>query len=251
MSAEPLIEMAGVTVQAGDGVAVVLRDVDWRLARGECWAVGSAPGHGKTSWLATAASLNRPGGGTLRFFGRALEDATEREQVDWRRRMGYVFENGGRLLSHLTVAQNVALPLRYHAPEISDEDLGERVAGLLARSQLTGHALAMPSRLSQRLAQRASLARALATRTEVLFLDNPLSGLGPHEARWWTDYLRELRQENSAGADALTIVATCDDFRPWLELATRFAVIENDRLRVIGGRQEVSASQEPSVRELL
>jgi phospholipid/cholesterol/gamma-HCH transport system ATP-binding protein len=239
--------MAGVDVHTGDGAERVLRGVDWRVTRGECWAVGGAPGSGKTSLLATAASLNRPGAGALRFFGQELEVATEDEQIEWRRRMGFVFENGGRLLSHLTVAQNVALPLQYHVDEMSDEDLGERVAGLLARTQLTLHARTKPSRLSQRLSQRASLARALAVPTQVLFLDNPLSGLGSHDAQWWTEYLREIRQDSGG----LTIVATCGDLRPWLELATKFAVIEGDRLCVIGGREEVLASRNESVRELL
>ena len=260
MSAEVLIEMAGVDVPTGDGGEMVMRGVDWRVTRGECWAVGGAPASGKTSLLATAASLNRPGGGALRYFGRELDEATEDEQVDWRRRMGFVFGEGGRLLSHLTVAQNVALPLRYHAEEMDDDELGERVAGLLARTQLSAHARTMPSRLSQRLSQRAGLARALAVPTEVLFLDNPLSGLGPHDARWWTDYLRELRDEKvaetgraqtGASTSALTIVATCDHFRPWLELATKFAVIDGDRLRLLGGRDGVLASTESSVRELL
>lgn len=247
MSAETLIEMTGVTVHSEDGATTVLRDVNWQVARGECWAVGGAPGSGKTSWLATVATLNRPGVGALRCFGRELDEATEDEQVNWRRRMGYVFAHGGRLLSHLTVAQNIALPLQYHVHEMSDAELAERVAGLLARTKLTSYAQTLPSRLSQRLAQRAGLARALAVPTDVLFLDNPLSGLGAHDARWWTDYLRELRKDNAA----LTVVATCDDFRPWLDLATNFAVIEGDRLRALGGREQVLASQDDSVRELL
>jgi len=118
---------------------------------------------------------------------------------------------------------------------------------LLDRAELSALAPVMPSRLSVRLQQRASLARALAVPTEILFLDNPLTGLGPREARWWTDYLRELRRDDKA----LTIVATCDDYRPWLDVATQFAVIEAGKFRVLGGREQVLASTEASVRELL
>ncbi|HUK81407.1 MAG TPA: ATP-binding cassette domain-containing protein [Verrucomicrobiae bacterium] len=250
MNSEAFIELSGVDVVWEGGTTALLRDVNWRIAHGECWAVGGAPASGKTSLLATAASLNRPGAGSQRMFGRDLAEATEEEQVNWRRRIGYVFETGGRLLNHLTIAQNVALPLRYHL-DLDDEPLGERVDQLLARAELRTLARAMPSRLSLRQQQRASLARALAVPTEVLFLDNPLSGLGQRDVRWWTDYLHELRREHTTGGAVLTVVATCDDFRAWLELATHFAVIDNEQFRVLGGREQVLASNEPLVRELL
>ena len=245
MNGDAIIELAGADVLWEGGTTILLQDVNWRIARGECWAVGAVPGSGKTSLLATAASLNRPGAGKLRLFGRDLAEATEEEQVDWRRRIGFVFDNGGQLLNHLTIAQNVALPLRYHL-ELDEAELSERVEQLLKRAELTSADDAMPSRLSVRLQQRASLARALAVPTEILFLDNPLSGLGLRDARWWTGYLRELRS-----GDAMTIVAACDDFRPWLELATRFAVIDGERFRVLGGREQVLASTEPVVREFV
>jgi phospholipid/cholesterol/gamma-HCH transport system ATP-binding protein len=246
MNGDVLIELSGVDVHWEGGTSPVLRGVTWRIARGECWVVGSAAGSGKSSLLATAANLNRPGAGTLSIFGRDLAEATEEDQVNWRRRIGFVFENGGRLLSRLTVAQNVALPLLYHL-DIDDAQVGERVGQLLTRAELRSQARTMPSRLNLRLQQRASLVRALAVPTEVLFLDNPLSGLGTRDVRWWTEYLSELQQTN----DVLAVVATCDDFRPWLELATHFAVIDGEQFRELGGREHVLASTEQLVRELL
>jgi phospholipid/cholesterol/gamma-HCH transport system ATP-binding protein len=250
MNGEVLIELNGVEVLWEGGGSPLLRDVNWRIARGEYWAVGGAPDSGKTSLLATAASLNRPGAGTLRMFGRDLAEATEEEQVEWRRRIGFVFENGGRLLSHLSVAENVALPMRYHL-DLDETQVSERVDQLLTRAELRTYSRAMPSGLNLRLQQRASLARALAVPTDALFLDNPLSGLGPRDARWLTEYLRTLHRERADGGAALTIVATCDGFRDWLDLATQFAVVDGERFRVLGGREQVLASTEPVVRELL
>ena len=250
MSDEVLIELSAVEVLWEGGTAPLLRDVNWRVARGECWVVGGAPGSGKTSLLATVAGLNRPGAGTVRIFGRDLAEASEDEQVGWRRRIGFVFENGGRLLGHLTVAANVALPLLYHL-DLDEAQVDQRVEQLLSRTGTLSYAQTMPSRLNVRLQQRASLARALAVPTEMLYLDNPLTGLSPRDARWWTEYLRELRQARTSGDAALTIVATCDDFHPWLDLATHFGVIDGDRFRVLGGRDQVEASKESVVTELL
>jgi phospholipid/cholesterol/gamma-HCH transport system ATP-binding protein len=248
---DALIELNGVDVVWEGGTSALLREVNWRIGRGECWAVSGAPASGKTSLLATAASLYHPGAGTLRVFGRDLAEATEEEQVDWRRRIGFVFENGGRLLSHLSVAQNIALPLNYHADAMDEVQMSRRVEQLLSRAELLTLAGTMPSRLNRRLQQRGSLARALALPTAVLFLDNPFSGLGPRDERWWIEYLRELRNDRSAGSEALTIVATCDSFRGWLDLATHFAVIDGEKFRLLGSREKVLAADEPLVRELM
>jgi ABC-type transporter Mla maintaining outer membrane lipid asymmetry ATPase subunit MlaF len=251
MNDEVLIELNGVDVLWDGGTTVLLRDVSWRIARGEFWSVSGAPASGKTSLLATVASLNRPGAGTLRMFGRDLAEATEEEQVNWRRRIGFVFENDGRLLSHLTVAENIALPLSYHVEEMDEAQVGRRVEQLLSRTELLVQARTMPSHLNRRLQQRASLARALSVPTDMLFLDNPFSGLGPRDKLWWIKYLRELRKERTSGGAALTIVATCDSFQGWLDLATHFAVIDGERFRFLGSREQVLATDEPLVRELM
>lgn len=245
-----LIQLTDVDVTHAAAPAVVIRAVSWEIAPGDCWVVGGAPASGKTSLLATAAGLQTPAGGTLRILGGALAQATEAEQIAWRRSIGFVFANGGRLLHHLTVAENVALPLEYHL----EQDTGQtaaRVAELLTRAELLPLAAAMPSRLSGRLQQRASLMRALAVPTQVLFLDDPLSGLAPRDVRWWLDLLAELRARATAAGPPLTVVASCSDFRGWLDTATQFGVIEGDRFRVLGGRAHVLASETAAVRELL
>jgi phospholipid/cholesterol/gamma-HCH transport system ATP-binding protein len=223
MTGDALIELAGVDVLDETTGTPMVRDVNWRVARGEFWAVGGGPGSGKSALLATAAGLNRPGGGALRLFGESLAEANEETQVSWRRRTGFVFAHGGRLFNHLTVQENVALPLLYHE-DGSATEWPARVEAALARAELTAFAQTMPSRLGLRLRQRAALLRALIVPAEILFLDEPLTGLGGHEAKWWTDFLREQQR---AG---VTVVATCMDFEPWRGLADRFAVIKDKQL---------------------
>lgn len=248
---QTIIELKDVDVVHEDVPdAVLVRGVNWRIAAGEFWVVGGDQASGKTSLLTTAAGLNRHAAGSLRMFGHDLAQATETEQVDWRRRIGFVYEHGGRLFSHLTVADNVALPLEYHA-ELDDATLHARVDELLSVAELGPYADLMPSRLNLRLQQRVGLMRALAVPTEVLFLDNPLGGLGLREARWWLEFLRNLQAQQRAKGGALTIVATGSDFRGWMEAASHFAILSNQQFRVIGGRNELLASQEPGVREFM
>jgi phospholipid/cholesterol/gamma-HCH transport system ATP-binding protein len=251
MSAEPLIELVGVEVVHEEAPEQVLvQAVDWQIGPGECWVVAGDSASGKTSLLATAAGWNRPATGTLRIFGRELGEVSEAEQVGWRRRIGFVFEHGGRLLSHLTVSQNVALPLAYHT-ELEPEAIRARVRELLAQVEMETYAGVLPSRLSPRLQQRVALARALAMSREVLFLDNPLGGLSQSGMRWWSGFLRETRARQQAQGRPLTVVASAEDFRGWQELADHFAMIHERGFRVLGGRDQLAGSGDAVVREFL
>lgn len=251
MNDPSLIELIHLDVVHEDAPSQVLvRGVNWRIERGDFWIVGGDPSSGKTSLLATAAGLNRPAAGTLRIFGRDLADATEPEQVEWRRHIGFVFEGGGRLFSHLTVAANIALPLQYHLGH-DDDSVMARVEELLDWAQAKVYARFMPSRLNQAVQQRVALARALAVPTRVLYLDNPLGGLSLRERRWWLDALRGLQTKQKSAGEPLTIVATGNDFRGWLGLADRFAVIRDRSLHVVGGREDIEKSAEPAVREMI
>ena len=247
------IELAGVQVthyeDPSDG-EVVVRDVNWRIGAGEFWVVGGQPSSGKSSLLLTAAGLNRPAGGTLRIFGQDFNSAKEKDRVGWRRRIGFVFEQSGRLFSHLTVARNIALPLQYRQA-IEETEIVARVDELLTQTGLQDYASYMPSRLGLGVQQRVALARALASPIEVLFLDNPLSTLSWREVRWWLDILRQLPESRRVDGKPLAIVASADDFRGWIGVASQFAVVEGGQFRLIGGREQVEATAEPMVRELL
>ena len=234
MSAEILIELSGVDVARAEAPDTVLvGGVQWRIAAGDFWAVSGDPESGRSSLLATAAGLQPPARGAVKIFGRELAEASEAEQIDWRKRIGFVYEHGGRLLSHLTVAENVALPLQYHL-DLGEAETEAQVQEWLTRAELQSCADQKPSRLSPRLAQRGALLRALAVPTQVLFLDDPLGGEGPSGQRWWLGFLRDICTQRAAGGDPLTVVATGDELPPWRALATQFAAIEKRQL-CLGG----------------
>jgi ABC-type transporter Mla maintaining outer membrane lipid asymmetry ATPase subunit MlaF len=245
------IELVGVEVSYMDAPEVVLiEDVNWRIGRGDFWVVSGRPLSGKSALLMTAGGLNRPMRGTLRILGQDVAEAHEKDRVNWRQRIGYVFEHSGRLFSLLNVAQNIALPMQYH-PGMEEADIAARVDELLTLTGLQDYAGQMPSHLSLSIQQRVGLARALALSFEVLFLDNPLSTLSPRECRWWLDFLRQLQENHRAKGKPLTLVASADGFRGWTDVASHFAVVEGGRFQVVGGRDELSASAEPVVRDFL
>lgn len=245
MNAGPLIELARVDVaheDASDTVAVSA--VTWQIRAGDLWVVGGEIGSGKSTLLATAAGLARGASGAVRIFGREVGEASEAEQVGWRQQIGMVYEGGGRLLSHLTVAENVALPLLYHAVERRDE-AEAIVDDALERAGLKPYAYWLPSRLSARVQQRVALVRALIMPKRVLFLDNVLASLTPSAARWWIDYVQQARAQAAADGRPMAVVVSAHDMRGWLDVATKFAMIRDQQFQVLNGRDEAHREGAP------
>lgn len=234
-----------------DPEVAILEDVDWAVAPGDFWVVAGPPGSGKSHMLESAAGLLPPVRGECRVFGLSWLEMTPGARRKVRQRIGFVFADGGRLFGQLTVAENVALALCYHeACEFGR--VRERVESVLERTGVTAWADRYPQRLSRGLRQRVALARALALGPDVLFLDNPLSGLDAGQSRWWSEFLRQW----SAAASAVdgsphTLVVASDDLRPWLTAARQFGVIRGRRWEPLGGADAVRGSRDGLVRDLL
>jgi ABC-type transporter Mla maintaining outer membrane lipid asymmetry ATPase subunit MlaF len=190
--AGPLLELRDVAVASAEAPkSALLRGVNWTVTQGEFWVVGGLPGSGKSQLLQTAAGLLPPRAGAVRFFGRELAGTSAADLVRTRRRIGFVFADGGRLFNGLTVAQNVALPLCYHL-DCQPEAVSEAVEALLAITELKPLAGRLPARIHRAWRQRLALARALALGPELLLLDNPTAGLDRRQVRWWVEFLVQL-----------------------------------------------------------
>ena len=245
------IELREVDVARAEIVVPVpvVENVNWTVCAGDFWAVGAAPGAGKTDLLNTAAGLQKPIKGVHKLFGIDTRQLHEQEFVEKRLRVGMVFTNG-RLFPQLTIAENLALPICYHS-NWHEERAHDEVKSALAMTGLEKVANLRPNEVTRNLHQKIGLARALALQPEVLLVDNPLAGIDPRQSRWWLDFLCRLTQGHPSIGRKLTIVVTADDFRPWLEVARQFAVIREKRLEIIGSTAQVRESEESAVRELL
>lgn len=245
----PAIEMSGVAVGAmRDLHTVVVEDVNWTVAPGEFWAVAGLQGAGKSDFLMMTAGLVSPIAGSYRMFGAPMpifEDGRLRERL----RLGLVFD-GGQLFTHLTVFENVALPLRYHQ-NLTKAEAHAEVRQMLELTGLTEWADSTPGAIGRNWQKRVGLARALMLKPEVLLLDNPLGGMDRRHRNWWLAFLGRLAK----GADWLegrpmTLVATTDDLRLWRGRATCFAMMKEKRFIVLGAWADVEAASDELLREL-
>lgn len=154
----------------------ILRDVSFRAMARETLVLLGETGSGKTLSLKMAAGLLKPSAGHVTVLGRHLESMPERELLDLRREIGFVFQEGA-LFDSMSVAENVAYRLR---EEHADEDeIDARVTEALRFVELEHTQDMLPSELSGGMRRRVSIARALISRPPVVLYDSPTAGLDP------------------------------------------------------------------------
>jgi ABC-type transporter Mla maintaining outer membrane lipid asymmetry ATPase subunit MlaF len=248
----PLIELKGVAASSPRRPQVpIVKEIDWQLRPGTYWVVAGLPESGKSAFLVTAAGLNPPLAGEQRLFGTRLDDLEEEKLLEARRRIGFIFDHGGRLFNHLTVAENVALPLAYHHESTSSQ-INAEVEKILESLELGSVSHNTPGRVNRAWWPRVALARAIVSKPEVLFLDNPLAGLDPRQTRWWRDTLAELFKGHPLLENKpVTLVVACDNLAPFADQPAHFALLREGRFVPIGDQTDLKRSTDPLVREVL
>jgi len=190
----PVVEMAHAARDyvRGDEQVHALVDLSLRLDAGELVALVGPSGCGKSTALNLVAAVDRPDRGTVRVCGVDLAAATEDELVNLRRReIGMVFQ-AFHLVPHLTVEENVSLPLALDR----HRDPG-RVRDLIDRVGLSHRARHFPSELSGGEQQRTAVARALVHRPRVVVADEPTGNLDSRTGAAVIALLDELRREQN------------------------------------------------------
>jgi phospholipid/cholesterol/gamma-HCH transport system ATP-binding protein len=240
-AAMPLIEVSHVSTRFGS--AVVHEDISLSVLRGEVFAIAGGNGCGKSTLLREIVGLLPPSSGSIRLFG---VDSRRLDEYDGRaihRRFGVMFQHGA-LFSSLTLAENVAVPLREHT-EMSPQLIRGIVALKIAMVGLPpASANKYPSELSGGMRRRAALARAIVTDPELLFLDEPTAGLDPMIAAAFDDLVLSLKH-----LLGLTVVMVTHDLDSLWRIATRVAVLGNGKVLGVGTMQELSHSDNPLIRE--
>lgn len=197
--AEPAIQLSDIRFAYPGAERPLLDGLSLALAPGEFAAVLGPSGVGKSTLLNLVAGLAVPAAGRVDVLGTEVTALEESAAARWRRRhLGFVFQQF-HLLPHLTLAENVALPLALNGRDWSDDE----VAAFLARLGLADHAAAYPRQLSGGQAQRAAIARALIHRPPVLLADELTGNLDEETAEGVLDLLAEVVAE--AGATTLVV----------------------------------------------
>ncbi|MFC4086618.1 ABC transporter ATP-binding protein [Amycolatopsis samaneae] len=187
------VRLAGVTkvYGAGDSAVTALRGVSLELRRGRFTAVMGPSGSGKSTFLHCAAGLDRPTSGSVLLGGTELSGLKEKALTELRRdRIGFVFQ-AYNLVPSLTVLDNITLPLRF-AGRTADAAWLREIVGRVGLDQ---HLKRRPNQLSGGQQQRVAVARALVSRPEVVFADEPTGALDMRTGAEVLTLLRRLVDE--------------------------------------------------------
>ena len=220
------------------GAQHVLIDLNLQLARGETLVVLGRSGTGKSVLLRHLIGLQWPDSGSIQVLGQDLAGLGEEPLNALRLKVGFVFQNAA-LYDSLTIAENVAFPLRYHTA-LQSRERRARALELLDGVGMADAADKLPTEISGGMKKRAGLARALALAPELMLYDEPTAGLDPITSGEITDLILSLHAER-----AMSSVLVTHDLQLARACSDRVALLDEGRLAYEGPYAGLAACPNP------
>lgn len=224
------------------GEKAALKNINLEIADGETLAIIGGSGSGKSTLLRLMIGLIRPSEGKIWIDDDEISEMDEDEITKIRLKMGMVFQYSA-LFDSMTVGDNVAFGLVEHT-KMSKDEIRDRVREKLKQVGLEGVEDLMPNELSGGMKKRVSLARAIAFEPEIIFYDEPSSGLDPI----MTNKIDELIISTQRALNVTSIVVT-HDMVSACRIADRIAMIYNGDLIAVDTADNFKKIQDPRVKE--
>ncbi|MEE9584867.1 MAG: ATP-binding cassette domain-containing protein [Candidatus Brocadiales bacterium] len=243
MDNSPLIQVRDLT--AGYQDEVILNNISFDIYRGEIFIILGASGCGKSTLLKHMIGLYRPRRGKILIDGMDIVTTEGRGRLQIVRKFGVLFQSNA-LLSSMTLAENVALPLREYT-RLPRETIDFVVRAKLSMVGLRGYEGYLPDQLSGGMKKRAGIARAMALDPEILFFDEPSAGLDPVSSVNLDDLIMQL-----SASLGTTMVVVTHELSSIYTIAQRVIMLDKRTKKIIAEGHPVDLrdkSEDPFVRD--
>jgi len=226
------------------GTRTVLDQINLDVFKGETLVILGGSGSGKSTLLRMMIGSVGIDGGEIDVMGKNLCNLTPVELDDYRKSIGVLFQSGA-LYNSMSIADNVALPLREHT-NLEEETIDIVVKIKLELVGLREHASKLPSEISGGMKKRAGLARALALDPQILFYDEPSAGLDPVTSAEIDELIIKLNK-----VLGVTSVIVTHEMDSAFRIADRMVLLDRGKFIVSGTPDEMKNSTDPLVRQFV
>jgi phospholipid/cholesterol/gamma-HCH transport system ATP-binding protein len=239
---EPMISIQGITKRFG--THTVLQDVTFDVPRGKTSAILGPSGTGKSVLLKTVIGLLRPEAGQVYIDGEPIVGVKEKEVLRIRRKIGVLFQDGA-LFGSMNLFDNIAFPLVEHTTK-TEKEIREIV---LSKSEMVGlgaHLHKLPGEVSGGMRKRAGLARALVLEPQILFFDEPDSGLDPVRVAYLDDLINTVHDETG-----VTFFIISHNIESVKRTAHYLGLLFRSKLVAFGSKEDMTTSTVPVIQQFL
>lgn len=224
------------------GKQQVLKDLSFKVKRGESLVIMGPSGSGKSVILKHLIGLLKPDDGEIEVAGQPVPRLRPTALAALRREMGYLFQHAA-LINWLSVYDNVALPLRETTSK-SEQEVKAKVMEVLELVQLADARDKVPGEISGGMQKRVGLARALVTDPSIILYDEPEAGLDPEMSASVSQMMLRLRQELNMTSVTVTHSWSCAE-----AVADRVAFFEHGQFVIEAPPAELLQSENPRVQQ--
>ena len=238
----PLLEAKDVTISLGN--EIILHDVNLKVFAGDTVVIIGPSGSGKTVLLKTLAGLYTPSRGTVKCHDFKWSEMSITRKHDFARILGMQFQKGA-LFDDMNTIDNVKYVLREHTA-LTEVEIETRALECLAMVHLENSRNLLPHELSGGMRLRLGVARSLALKPEILFMDDPTAGLDPVNSDEMAELILKIKEQMNA-----TLVVVTHDIMRAYQFAGRIVFIADKSLLETGSGEETRNHKDPRVQQFL
>jgi phospholipid/cholesterol/gamma-HCH transport system ATP-binding protein len=222
----------------------ILQGINLEVRKGETLIIMGGSGHGKSTLLRLLIGAEKPDGGVIELFGQDISRLTEEQMYPIKKRFGVLFQSGA-LYNSMTVADNIALPLREHTR------LDEKIVRIIVKLKLEQVGLRdfehlYPAQLSGGMKKRIGLARAIALDPEIIFYDEPGAGLDPVMLAIIDELIMGLGRKLGVASIVVT-----HEMNSAFRIADRMVLLFRGKIVAAGTPDQIRNSPDPVVQQFI